>query len=172
MASIKKIPVGTVVYLHKKTNVMFSIQPDKVLQNDSWYVAYDVIVDRQTVIPKGTRVIGDWISETDPIPAAQLQIHRIFLPNGSQRFLADSDVVESTTGYNLAEVKYANYMYRLPDFHSKSNIVRRVVAIDADKKILADNNIDTVFLEVNCAELPVRVIEEFIAFPDRSDVRN
>jgi hypothetical protein len=78
------IPAGTHIYLTRKPNHLFYIKPDKSLLNDSLYVLYDVRVDGVTLIPRGTRVCGDWVTESFPNVAAQFQMNRIYLVGNGQ----------------------------------------------------------------------------------------
>ena len=86
-----KLSAGTRIYLTKKKHHTLYIQPDKTLVNDNLYVAYDVRVNGETVIPKGTRVVGDWVTESIPSIAAQLQIKKIYLQGSGQDINADSE---------------------------------------------------------------------------------
>lgn len=162
---IKKIPAGTRIYLTKKKAHTLYIQPDKTLQNDSLYVAYDVKINGQTIIPKGTRVTGDWITESNPSIAAQLQINRVYLHGTGQQMLADSDVIEAVSDYNNNEVSNASYLYKQNQYRSTSNITRRVANVLCKVKTLLDNNRDTLYLEIFTKEIPVTLTIDFVAFP-------
>ena len=162
---IKKIPAGTRIYLTKKNNPVLYIQPDKTLVNDNLYVAYDVKIEGQVVIPKGTRVIGDWVTESSPSIAAQLQVTRIYLHKSGQQICADSDVIEATSGYSCEEVNNASYLHKIKQYRSTSNITRRVAKIQCKIKTLYDDKCDTIYLEIYTKEIPVTVTNDFVAFP-------
>ena len=89
-----QLPTGTRIYLKKKDKPHMFIQPDKILPDDMLYVAYDVRVNGETVIPRDTRVIGNWITESRPTIAAQLQVKQIILSGSEHSFNADSEVIE------------------------------------------------------------------------------
>ena len=162
---IRKIPAGTRIYLMKKKQLPLSIQPDKTLANDSLYVAYDVRVAGQTVIPKGTRVSGDWVTESIPTIAAQLQIKTIYLRGSGQPFYADSDVIEATTEYNNCEINNAPYLYKQLQYQASSNITRRIVDVQCKVKTLLDDNRNSIYLEILTKEIPVTLVMDFMPFP-------
>jgi len=162
---IKKIPAGTRIYLTKPYNHTLYIQPDKTLVNDNLYVAYDVRVDGQTVIPKGTRVQGDWVTESNPTIAAQLQLTRIYLQGAGQQITADSDVIEAVSEYNNNEINNASYLYKTLQYRATSNITRRIVNFYCKVKTLLDDHRDTLYLEIYTKEIPVTLTSEFIPFP-------
>lgn len=162
---IRKIPEGTRIYLTKKKPYILHIQPDKTLINDNLYVAYDVRMDGRTIIPKGTRVVGDWVTESSPTIAAQLQVNRIYLQGSERQFMADSDIIETVTAYNNSEVGNANYLHKKNNFMSTSNITRRIANVKCCTRTLLDNNPDTPYLEIDTKEIPVTVTQDFIAFP-------
>lgn len=89
-----KIPAGTRIYLTKNI-YSFNIQPGHLFLNDNLYVAYDVKINGVVIIPKNTRVVGDWITEFHPSIVAQLQLSRIFLYGSGQPISADSNVIEA-----------------------------------------------------------------------------
>ncbi len=161
---IKKIPTGTRIYLTKKKQFPLYLQPDKTLVNDNLYVAYDVRINGQTVIPKGTRVTGDWVAESTPTLGAQFQANCIYLDRNGQQFFADSDVVETTTEYNSDEIKNAGYLYKQNQYLSTSNIYRRIVNVNCRTSTLLDDNHNSVYLEVFTKEIPVTVTCDFIPF--------
>ena len=162
---IKKIPAGTKIYLRKRNGRKLSIQPDRVLTNDSLYVAYDVRVEGDTVIPRNTRVLADWVTESSPTIAAQLQVRRIFLHGAGQPIEADSDVIESFTDYNGDDVGDATYLYEQADYRASSNIRRRIVDLQCCVKTLKDVNRDSLYLEICTQEIPVTLIADFVAMP-------
>lgn len=162
---IKKIPAGTRMYLTKKMPYELYIQPDKTLVNDNLYVAYDVKIDGEIVIPKGTRVVGDWVTESNPSIAAQLQLTKIYLHGSGQQFLADSDVIEAMSCYNNKEINNACYFYIQNRFRSRSNLTRRIAKVECKAKILHDDKYNICYLEIFTKEIPVTVTTDFIPFP-------
>jgi hypothetical protein len=162
---IKKIPAGTRIYLTKKYNPVLYIQPDKTLVNDNLYVAYDVKINGQVVIPKGTRVLGDWVTESSPTIAAQLQLTKIYLHGSGQDISADSDVIEAISEYNDREVNNTGYLYKINQYHATSNITRRIVKFQCRIKTLLDDNRNTIYLELYTKEIPVILTSDFVALP-------
>jgi hypothetical protein len=162
---IRKIPAGTRIYLMKKKKLPLNIQPDKTLANDSLYIAYDVRVDGQTVIPKGTRVVGDWVTESTPTIAAQLQVKTIYLRGSGQPFYADSDVIEATTMYNNREIQNTPYLYKQWQGIATSNLTRRIVDYPCKVKTLLDDNLNSIYLDISTKEIPVTLTVDFLPFP-------
>lgn len=168
---IKKIPAGTRIYLTKKNKFSLYIQPNKTITNDNLYVAYDVRVDGVTVIPKGTRVTGDWVTESMPGLAAQLQINWIFLSGSGQEIHADSEIIGCLTNYNGREVGRTPYFYKNKEYKSSGNITRRIAKVGLHHKTLMDNNLDTIYLEISTHEIPVILTEDFIGYQN-FDLKN
>ena len=162
---IKKISAGTQFYLMKKNSKPLCIQPDKTLINDNLYVKYDVKVDGQIIIPRGTRVVGDWVTESRPTIAAQLQLTQIYLQADGQKIMADSDLYESLTDYNFKEINDADYIYKQKQHQSTSNITRRIVNFDSKTKTLFDNQRNVIYIEIPTSEIIVTLMEDFIAMP-------
>lgn len=161
---IKKIPTGTRIYLTKKKHYALYLQPDKTLVNDNLYVAYDVRINGVIVIPKGTRVKGDWVAESTPALGAQFQANCIYLDRNGQHFFADSDVIESTSEYNNREVKNTGFLYKQNQYLASSNIYRRIVNINCKTTTLLDDNCNSVYLEIFTKEIPVTLTADFIPF--------
>ena len=162
---ITKLPAGTRIYLTKKKSHTLYIQPDNTLVNDNLYVAYDVRFDGITVIPKGTRVTGNWVTESRPSIAAQLQLTRIYVHGPGQDIVADSDVIEAINGFNNEEVDNASHVYKLNHYRSTANIVRRIVNVNCSVRVLRDTNLNTLYLEIFTKEIPVIITQDFIPFP-------
>lgn len=186
---IKKIPAGIRIYLTKKkgccngTNSWTSvgsgnasgkmkakcnerqalyIQPDNTLINDNLYVAYDVRVNGETIIPKGTRVIGNWVTESNPSIAAQLQLTKIYLYNEGQEIHADSDVIETISDFNSYEVNNARHITKLNHYQATSNISRRIVNYQCHVKTLLDHNLNSAYVEILTKEIPVILTADFV----------
>lgn len=156
-----KLPAGTRFYLTKKRSPTICIQPDKSILNDNLYVAYDVKIGDNVIIPRGTRVIGDWITESSPSISAQLQLSRIYLQGSGQSISADSDVIESVNQYNHDEVDSNQYLFRTNLYKANSGITRRIVKYGYNIGALTDNNRDTIYIEINTIEIPMTLIEDF-----------
>ena len=167
---IKKLDAGTRIYLTKPKQHPLYIQPDKVIENDNLYVAYDVRQDGQTVIPRGTRVVGNWITESKPILAAQLQLSQIYLQNLGQGIYADSNVIRTTTDYNKNEVGNACYLSKIAEYQSPANIKRSIVNANCKIKILSDKNPNSVYLKIDTREIPVTLTADFVAFPNTKNI--
>ena len=156
------IPAGTRIYLTRFPPYRFNIQPDKTILNDSLYVLYDVRVNGLTIIPRGTRVLGDWVTESDPTIAAQLQITKIFLCGRvGQDICADSDLIGTITEYNAAEVNDADYLSNQLTYISTSNKIRRIIRRPCKVSVLLDYNPDTVYIQIFTKEIPVILIDDF-----------
>jgi hypothetical protein len=159
------IPVGTRIFVTKKPPYELFIQPDKSILNDSLYIAYDVRINGTTIIPKGTRVLGDWITETSPIVSAQLQIKKVFLSGSGQEIFADSNIYEATTVYNVDEVNNASYLQKIMNFNSPANITRRIIKVQCKVKTLDDNDLNSLYLDIDTKEIPVILTTNFVLCP-------
>jgi len=157
------IPKGTRIYLTKKIpGNELSLKLDTNLLNDNLYVLYDVKIGPQIVIPKGTRVVGDWITQTTPDIAAQLQLSQIYINGNSQPICADSNIIRSLTVYNGADINYANTVKTDLVYRSTANIIRRIVNVQCKIKVLSDTNNNIVsYLSINTTEIPVELLEDF-----------
>lgn len=165
------IPAGTRIYLKKNSYEKLYIRPDRTVEDNSLYVAYDVRIDGETVIPRGTRVSGEWISQSSQCCktgyidlVAQLQTTRIYLSGSGQTFLADSDVYNTTDEFNSQEIQNSNHLYGRRPRVSSSNIMRRSVSFNSRVRTLSDNDLDTPYLEINTSEIPVTLQVDFIPF--------
>ncbi len=163
------VPAGTRVYLTKNEDPTFAlyIKPDITFANDNLFVAHDVKIGTITAIPKGTRVSGDWITESTPVLAAQLQTHTIFFTRKGIEFKADSDPIQTVTVLNPEEVGDANVVVKQADYRSVANITRRIVTVRCQTFPLpddispADIPIGT-YLNINTQEIPVTLIADLI----------
>ena len=93
---------GTKIYLTRTPPFFLNIVPDTIVLNDVLYVLYDVKIDGITIIPKGTVVVGNWVTESLPIPSVQLQVRKILLSEDCE-INADSDVLEAAVGNVVPE---------------------------------------------------------------------
>ena len=154
------LPIGTKIYIRKQKPFTFNIRPDQTLLNDNLYVAYDVKYGDVVVIPAGTRVVGDWVTESNPI-SAQFQLTKIILKGAGQVASADSPVYNGTTDYNNTEVLNSNYLYKRYQYKSVANIERRIVSAECMVKVLRDQDLNTTYLEITTTEIPVILTAEF-----------
>jgi hypothetical protein len=163
------VPAGTRIYLTKLQGPNYSlfIRPDTSLFNDNLYVAYDVKIGTVTAIRKGTRVSGNWITESTPIVSAQFQSNKIYFNGTGQDFFADSDPVQTVTVVNPAEVDNANAFFKDADYRSTANITRRIVTVRCRTYPLPDdlNDFDIAlgtYLNINLREIPATVISNLV----------
>lgn len=150
---ITNLNAGTWIYLKKKSGHELYIQPGNVLCNDSLYVAYDVKCRGHVVIPKNTRVIGNWITEDDPI-AAQLQVTRIYLHGSGQQLCADSDIIQATDIINDDSC----HIREVHDYKSLSGITRKLTNNTNEGE-------QTLFITIFTKEIAVMLIQDFIPYP-------
>ena len=163
------VPIGTRVYLTKNkdpSNALF-IKPDRTFPNDNLYVAYDVKIGSITAIPKGTRVMGDWITESTPVLAAQLQTSTIYLTRTGLNFRADSDPIETITVVNPQEVGGANVIIKDAEYRAPSGIIRRIVTVRCKTFPLLDDITPAdipngIYLDINTREIPVTLVSNLI----------
>lgn len=154
------LPIGTKIYIRKQKPFTFNIRPDQTLLNDNLYVAYDVKYGDVVVIPSGTRVVGDWVTESNPI-SAQFQLTKIILKGSGQTAAADSPVYSGTTDYNNTEVFNSTYLYKRYQYKSVANINRRIVSAECVVKVLRDQDLNTTYLEITTSEIPVTLTATF-----------
>lgn len=163
---LKIIPAGTRIYLTKKrSNHVLCIQPDTIILDDTLYVKYDVKVGGRVVIPKSTRVCGNWITESVPCIAAQLQVTKIYLQGSGQAINADSDTYERVSDYNSGEINDVGYMYRQNHYKSSSGIPRRIARYGNVHHPLVDNNRYSSYIEIDTREIPVTLLTDFTRYP-------
>ena len=156
------IPAGTKIYLTREPPYELYIKPDTTLANDTLYVAYDVKIDGAIVIPRGTRVIGDWITETTPTIASQLQLTKICLNGGSHTITADSEIFEVLSEYNSAEVNGTNVFTQTLSYQSVANIRRRIVKFPCQIKVLLDEQLNTQYIQIFAKEITVSVLADLV----------
>jgi hypothetical protein len=161
---IPKILEGTCIFLTRKHKCNMYIQPGKTIIEDNLYVAYDVRVDGITAIPKGTRVIGDWVTTFEPEIGAQLRIHWIFLSGSGQEIQGDSDVFRKLSFYDSREVAKIPFMDKTKKCKSVANIVRRSATVGLHSKTLLDNRCDLTYIEIDAREIPVYLTRDFLAY--------
>lgn len=150
---ITNLNAGTWIYLKKKSGHEIYIQPGNIVYNDNLYVAYDVKCRGHVVIPKDTRVIGNWITQCDPIEA-QLQVTRMYLHGSGQEFCADSDVIQATDIINDDSC----YIREVHDYKSPSGITRKLTNSTSEGD-------ETLFISIFTKEIPVMLIQDFIPYP-------
>lgn len=163
------IPAGTRIYLTKNEDPTYAlyIKPDTTLFNDNLYIAHDIKIGTVTAVRKGTRVSGNWITESVPVIAAQLQIDRIYFNPVGQDFFADSDPIQTITIINPNEIGNANAVFKHGDYRSTANIVRRIVTVRCKTYPLPDDLSDFdialgTYLNISTREIPATVISDLI----------
>lgn len=153
------IPCGTKMYLKKKNPKTLYLRPCQTIENDSLFVAYDVRINGETIIPKETRVLGDWVTENNE---AQFQAKRIYLTGTGQILSADSDIFQGFSFYNCEELGNPSYFYKIMDFHSSSNINRRIVNSRCQTFPLLDDRLNMQYIEINTNEIPINFTTNFV----------
>lgn len=159
------LPAGTTIYLTKRPPFELLLEPGANLYNDTLYVAYDVKDGTQIIIPKGTPVKGDWITEylLSGLPVAQLQLRSIFLYGNSNNVRAISPVslYDTTSLYNKAEVENSKNFKRTKTYRSTANLIRRFVDVKCKSKVLMDRNPNDAYVRINTKEIPVTLLQDF-----------
>ena len=160
------LPAGTRFYLTKYANKIMSLAPDDAILSQNMFVAYDVRMGGSTIIPKGTRVVGDWITESAtegvPMSTAQFQAHEIYLQRSAQEILADSDVFQDNTYYNRDELEGSVVVYQCAPVRTRCQIPRRSIQCNCKIKILEDKTPDSQYIVVDTTEVPMTLLEPFI----------
>lgn len=155
----------TQIYLTKiNPGHELSIKLDTNLLDDTLHTLYDVKVGTNIVIPRGSKVKGNWISETVPVIAVQLQLTSICIDGGWVPIMADSEIFRSTTLYNINEVHNANNIRRLLTFKSTANIIRRVVDVRCQTKVLPDTLLlhdGELYVSIFTDEIQVTLLKDF-----------
>lgn len=154
------LSAGTRIYLTNPKKLL-SILPGESLARDSMYVLYDVRSSGKTIIPKGTRVLGDWV--TDTAPNAQYQAKEIFLLRSSQPFAADSVVIDTTTFYDSNELDGRSIVYQYNRVSNQSTIPRRTITYDNITKPLEDVVANVQYLIIDRTELSMTLTSDFYA---------
>jgi hypothetical protein len=156
---------GTTIYLTRNPPYEFYIRPGQVLLNDILYVKYDVKVGTNVVVPKGTMVKGDWITEVvnTTTVAAQLQTRSIALYGINSELNAHSpaSMYETTDLYNKQEIENAPYLYKEKSYRSDANIVRRLVNVNCKNRVLLDSNPTSPYIRVPTEEIPITLTSDF-----------
>lgn len=154
---------GTQIYLTKNIpGNELSLKVDTTLVDDTLMVLYDVKVGTTIVIPRGAKVMGNWVTESSPSIAAQLQLTKICINGVWTPIHADSNVYETTTVYNRNEIYNSNSVRQQLTYKSTANVIRRIVNVKCHVKVLPDNNIpnlDVVYLNIFTDEIIVTLTE-------------
>lgn len=159
---IKKIPAGYEIYVTKHNASYIYIQPGKKILSDSLYVIYDVKIDGYTIIPKGTRIEVNWVSEIHPEVAVQIQLTKIFLQGSGQNIIGQSDVMKHTIELDSIELENSPYIIEY-DCKFKSN--NSLMKFNCNKKRLLINRKNSTYLTINAKEIKIILIEDYIPFP-------
>lgn len=159
---IKKIPAGTNIYVSKQNISLIHIQPGQKILSDSLYVKYDVKVDGYTVIPKGTRIEVNWISEIKPQVAVQIQTTKIFLQGSGQEIVAHSEVMSDTTELDSIELENSPYIL---EYDCKFKCNNSLMKFNCSKKRLQRNRHNSLYLTINAKEIKIILVQDYIPFP-------
>src|SRR5579872_2498836 len=150
------VPAGTKIYLSREPPHEIFLKPDTTLVNDMLYVLYDIrLSDGTPIIPRGTRVTGDWVTESTPTISAQLQLTKLCLNGNSYTVSADSDVFESLTQYNNTEVNNSNVVQQVLFYQSTANVMRRIVKFPCMIRVLLDERLNTEYIQIFAKEVSV-----------------
>jgi len=143
---------------------ILALRVDKNFLGDILYVLYDVKVGARVVIPKGTAVLGDWITESYPCVAAQLQVTDIFFDGIRFPVAADSEIYRNLTLYGRHDVHNANHVDGLITYRSTANICRRIVNVRCRTKVLFDDERrdQLLYLRIDTNEIPVTFLDDFV----------
>jgi hypothetical protein len=174
------LPTGTIIYLTKKPHqglidlthlrgkqspYEFLIRPGRSFHDTTLYVAYDVKVGPHVVIPRGSRVTGEWVTEltTFTTSLAQLQVRSVIIDGDESPLFAHSDPATYTAIdiYNGDEVNFASHLYKVRNYKSVANMTRRLVKVNCTDKVLLDDDLDTVYLRIPTREIQVRLSHDF-----------
>jgi len=160
------IPRDVQIYVTKTTpGVALSVRLDTTLVDDTLHTLYDVKMGTDVVIPRGTRVMGNWVTESEPVPAIQLQLTKICFDGGWIPIKADSNVFETVTFYNRHEIHNPKSVRRLLTYKSTANIYRRIVNVRCHVTTLPDNfdpNFEIPYMNIHTDEIPVTLLENLV----------
>lgn len=157
------VPAQTKIYLTREPPHEIFLKPDTTLANDSLYVLYDIrLPDGTPIIPRGTRAIGDWVTESSPTISAQLQLTKICLNGESITISADSDVFESLIEYNNTEVNNSNVVQQVLFYQSTANIERRIVKFPCQIRVLLDERLNTEYIQIFAKEVSVTLLADLV----------
>lgn len=146
---------GSRIFVTSGNNYKLELKPDNTLAEYTMYLKYDYKIDGTTILPKGTRIDGYWISESQPELSAQFQATQLYLYDQCYNLEADSDVYTDTVLFDNREVENSVYFYKLGTYKAVSNVVRVEAMIECKKKILYTLNPNTVYLEIPMKEIPL-----------------
>ena len=147
-----RIPTNTKMYLTNKNKNNLYVKQNTTLININLYVAYDLKINGITIIPKGTRVLGDWITSN----IAQFIVHKIFLKGNGQIMSAESDY------YN----KLINYDQNVSHFYKSRNLIanknQRIMKYNYLNQFQFDSQITTNYVEIDQTEITVSFTSDFV----------
>lgn len=152
------IPSGTRIFLTRKPDRPFCIRPDTILHDDALFVTYDVLIDNVVAIPRGTRVLGDWITESIPEIAAQFQIHTIFLTKAGQKIQGDSALFNHTVQFNYQHVNGITHMNLL---HDNANSSTKFVSVNGKQRAITNIAPTVTFIMIPTQEISVILTSAF-----------
>lgn len=158
---IKSVQAGSQIYVRRNNAEALYIQPGKEIIDDNLYVLYDVKVNGIIIIPRGTRIVGDWITTKNGII---FSAKKIFIEGIYQDLEAESYIYDNVVNFDSAEVRNAPYLELQKIYKSLANISRRFVVSRCKNKILFDNFAQTPYIEIPNKEISIIILEDFISF--------
>lgn len=153
------IPSGKTFYLKKEPPYVLCLKPDITLENQTYIVKYDCNINGVTIIPRGTKIIGNWITQSTPSISAYFDVKLICQNNTLTSINAISRYYNDITQFNDIEVYNADYFLLVLNETSQSNLVRRGIQVNCREKILNDNNLNSTYITVPTNEIAVTVYE-------------
>lgn len=144
---------GSRIFVTSENNYYLEMKPNNTLCDYAIYLKYDYKIDGRTILPKGTRLDGYWISESVPEPSIQFQASKLYLYDECYDIEADSEVYDKIVMFDNREVENAIFFYKTGTYRSSSNLIRTESIIDCKKKLLYTQNQNSLYLEVPLSEV-------------------
>jgi hypothetical protein len=165
--SISTLKPGTMIYLRRNTpNLKLSL--GEIVDDYELYLAYDLHIGYR-VIPRGTRVKGQWITSGLPNPMSQLIISKIY------------PIEQVKQNNRTAEIKYSNAQEFLADSDFFINIQSRPLykynRLEYVRRITSRKPITETFTTqqynlIDTREIVVYLREMFVPFPTRAELKH
>jgi len=156
------IPSETKIYLRRDQPYTLYLKPDVNLQNQQLIVKYDYRLNGVTLIPRGSKVICEWLSESEPFVSAHLSLNSICLNGALIDISAVSGDYQNVSYFNDAEVSNAPFLYNIMTEKSVSNKTRRIVEVNCRTKILYDRDVNTPYIEIPTNEIVVTLDDDLV----------
>lgn len=162
MSSLTIAPIGTELYLKRDLSYTLYLKPDVTLKAQPFIVKYDCRINGITVVPRGTQVVGEWISLSVPSTKAYLKL-TLICDSGSYRPIsAVSGEYTNVALFNSIEVNNVSHLYNIMTEKSSANKIRRIVEISCQTKILVDRNVDSPYIEIPTNEIVVTLDADLV----------